>query len=186
VALLDRVPRSVTVVLDEAYHEYLDPETAPDGIALARSHPNVIVLRTFSKAHGLAALRVGYAVGSVERIGALDAVRPPFSVTGPAQAAAMAALDDPAHVRASRLLVDRGRAQLREGLAALGLPAPEGHGNFLLAHLGPRASAVWEALVRGGVLVRRLEPYGLTQHLRVTIGTADQNRRFLEVLGQVA
>lgn len=182
-ALIAAVPPSVTVVLDEAYHEYVDPAVAPDGVALARTRPSVVVLRTFSKAHGLAALRIGYAVGSPDRIAALDAARPPFSVTGPAQAAALAALDDPEHVRRTRAAVGAGRAQLRAGLAALGLVAPESHGNFVLVHLGRAAPTVWEALVRAGVLVRRLEPYGLSEHLRVTVGTGDENRRFLAALG---
>lgn len=181
-ALLADLRPTVTVVLDEAYHEYLDPAVAPDGIVLARTHPAVVVLRTFSKAYGLAGLRVGYAVGAPDRIHQLDVVRPPFSVSGPAQAAAVAALDDPDHVRASRLVVERGRLQLQQGLAALGVQAPGGAGNFVLLNVGPRARAVWEVLLRSGVLVRRLEAYGLPEHLRVTIGTDDQNRRLLGVL----
>jgi histidinol-phosphate aminotransferase len=181
-ALLASIPPSVTVLVDEAYHEYVEPGLAPEGIGLVRDHPSVVVLRTFSKAYGLAALRVGYAVGAPDRIAKLNTQRPPFSVAGPAQAAALAALEDQAHVRRARELVARGRVQLAEGLAALGLPIAESHGNFVLVHVGARAGAVWEGLARAGVLVRRLEPYGLHEHLRVTIGTPEQNRRFLVAL----
>jgi histidinol-phosphate aminotransferase len=179
VALLEALPTAVTVLLDEAYHEYVDPRLAPDGIELARAFPSVVVLRTFSKAYGLAALRVGYALGAPERIARLDALRPPFAVAGPAQAAALAALDDQDHVRRTRELVARGRTQLAEGLTV-----SDSHGNFVLVHLGPAAGAVWEDLARSGVLVRRLEPYGLLEHLRVTVGTAEQNHRFLLALAR--
>ncbi len=180
-AFVASVPRDVLVVLDEAYNEYLDPADRADSVGWVAKFPHLLVSRTFSKAYGLAALRIGYAVASVEVADMLNRVRQPFNVNALAQAAAIAALGDDAYVDESRALNRQGLAQLYAGLAALGVPHVPSHGNFVLAKVGA-AAQVNEALLRQGVIVRPVASYGLPEYLRVSVGLPDENARFLAAL----
>lgn len=175
------VPADVLLVLDEAYNEYLEPAQCAPSAAWTRSHPNLVVSRTFSKAYGLAALRVGYGVTSAGVAEMLNRVRQPFNVNALAQAAALAALADVDYVNESRALNREGRAVLEQGFAKLGLAFVPSHANFVLVKVGD-AARVYEHLLRQGVIVRPVANYGLPEWLRVTIGVGPENRRFLDAL----
>ncbi|MGH8130505.1 MAG: histidinol-phosphate transaminase [Steroidobacteraceae bacterium] len=181
-ALLRSIPCEVIVVLDEAYHEYSERVGVPDGTQWLARHPNLVITRTFSKAFGLAGLRVGYALSHLEIADLLNRVRQPFNVSVPALATAAAALDDREHLEATLALNREGIARLRAGLAALGQTVPASAGNFVFADLGRPAAAVNDALLRQGVIVRPVENYGLPNHLRITTGTAEQNERLLAAM----
>lgn len=169
------------VILDEAYRDFADdPETA-DGVELARRHPTVIALRTFSKIAGLAGLRVGYAITRPESIERLNRVRAPYNVNRLAQAAAVAALGDAAHLELTRNLVLAERPRLAAELARRGAPSPPSQANFILVNVGPQAGTIRAALLKGGILVRDGAGVGFPGHLRISIGTREQNDRLLEV-----
>ena len=180
-AFIAAVPRDVLVVLDEAYNEFLDPAQDAHATRWVAEFPNLVVSRSFSKAYGLAALRVGYGVMDPAVADLLNRVRQPFNVNALAQAAAVAALDDVAYVEESRRLNRAGIAQIERGLQALGVDALPTHGNFLLVKVGDAAS-VYQALLRQGVIVRPVGNYGLPEWLRVTIGLPAENERFLAAL----
>jgi histidinol-phosphate aminotransferase len=184
-ALLAAVPQDVIVVLDEAYHEYSAPLGVPDGTRWLARHPNLVVTRTFSKAYGLAGLRVGYALSHPDVANLLNRVRQPFNVSVPALAAAAAALEDRAHLEATLALNRTSVARLREGLAALGVGAPPSAGNFVLADFGRPASPIDAALLRRGVITRPLANYGLPNHLRISTGAEADNERLLVALAEV-
>ncbi len=179
-AFMDRIPRSVLVILDEAYAEFADAEDYPDGVADLGHHTNLVVLRTFSKAFGLAGLRIGYGVMAPNLARYLDRVRQPFNVNAVAQAAAVAALSDEAHLRASQRLVWAGKAQLTEGLKRLGLQVIPSQTNFLAVRLGFAASKLVAALKKDGILVRDLTGYGMSEAVRITVGTKADNIVLLE------
>jgi histidinol-phosphate aminotransferase len=181
-ALLRAVPADVIVVLDEAYHEYSAALGVPDGTRWLPHHPNLVVTRTFSKAYGLAGLRVGYSLSHPDLAELLNRVRQPFNVSVPALAAAAAALDDLEHLDATVSLNRAGIEQLCTGLARLGVGAPPSAGNFVLADLHRAAGPVDEVLLREGVIVRPLANYGLLNHLRISTGTAAQNERLLAAM----
>ena len=183
--LLDAVPDHALVVLDEAYCEYVAEEGYPDGIGWLARRPNLVVTRTFSKVHGLAALRCGYAVSSPEIADILNRVRQPFNVNAVALAAAEAALADDDHVRESVALNRAGYAQLCAGFERLGLGWIPSVANFVCFEVGEHAQAVYLALLHAGVIVRPVAGYALPRHLRVTIGTEAENTRFLEALESV-
>ncbi|MCM6778513.1 histidinol-phosphate transaminase [Nocardia sp. CDC159] len=172
---LDAVPEHVLIVLDEAYYEYLRLDDHPDGVAIRRNRPNVLVLRTFSKAYGLAGLRVGYAVGDPEVILALQRVHIPFSVNRLAQAAAIASLEarDELLDRTNKVIAERDR--MREALLAAGYTVPPSQANFVWLPLGEHSAAYGEASAEADVLVR---PYG-TDGVRVTAGDPHENDLFL-------
>jgi histidinol-phosphate aminotransferase len=178
------VPRDVIVVLDEAYDEYLKPADRSPSIGWLSAHPNLVVSRTFSKAHGLAALRVGYGIMDASVAELINRVRQPFNVNALAQAAALAALADSAYVEESRTLNDAGLVQLREGLDALGVRYVPSHGNFLLANVGNGARINAE-LLKEGVIVRPVGNYGLPEWLRITVGLPAENERVLAALARV-
>ncbi len=179
--LLERVPSRVAVVLDEAYTEYLEPALRYDSLGWTRTFPNLIVSRTFSKAYGLAGLRVGFAVAQAPLTNLLNRVRQPFNVNVVAQAAAMAALADTAFIDRSRGLNRAGLEQLQAGFDALGLRYVPSFANFVLVEVGD-AAAVNEALLKAGVIVRPVANYGLPRWLRVTVGLPAENAAFLEAL----
>jgi histidinol-phosphate aminotransferase len=183
-AFVASVPRDVVVVLDEAYDEFLEPADRSHSIEWVARHPNLIVSHTFSKAHGLAALRVGYGVTSAAVADLLNRVRQPFNVNSLAQAAALAALDDVAYVDESRRMNREGLRTLERGLDALRVRYLPSHGNFVMIEVGD-ATRVYEALLRRGVIVRPVGNYGLPEWLRVTVGTPVENERFLSALGAV-
>ncbi|RLJ64783.1 histidinol-phosphate transaminase [Sulfurisoma sediminicola] len=180
-AFLQAVPADVAVVLDEAYNEYLPPAERVDTVAWIRDFPNLIITRTFSKIHGLAGLRVGYAVASSEVADLLNRVRQPFNVNNLAIAAACAALDDHLFIAESYELNRRGMEQIVAGLKRLGLEHIPSHGNFVTFAVSDGAAAN-QKLLRQGVIVRPIGGYGLPNHLRVTIGRETENLRFLEAL----
>jgi histidinol-phosphate aminotransferase len=182
-AFVANVPREVVVVLDEAYDEYLAPSDRSRSIAWIGRYPNLIVSRTFSKAYGLAALRVGYGVMDASVADLLNRVRQPFNVNSLAQAAAIAALGDATYVEESARWNREGMRQIEAGLAKLGVAFVPSHGNFLLVNVGDGAR-VYAALLRDGVIVRPVANYGLPAFLRVTVGLPAENERFLAALGR--
>ncbi|MCW8162938.1 histidinol-phosphate transaminase [Stutzerimonas stutzeri] len=184
-AFLARVPAHVLVVLDEAYIEYAEGQELPDGLAYLADYPNLLVSRTFSKAYGLAALRVGYAISSPVIADVLNRVRQPFNVNSLALAAACAALDDVDYLAASRRVNDAGMAQLERGFRQLGLEWIPSRGNFIAVDFARDAAPINQALLREGVIVRPVAGYGMPTFLRVSIGTERENARFLDVLTQV-
>ena len=179
------LPAHVLVVIDEAYFEYVTAADYPDASRWIADCPNLIVTRTFSKAYGLAGLRTGYAVSRPEVAQLLHRVRQPFNVNSVAQAAALAALEDAAHLKKSVRLNAEGLRQLAAGLRRLELPYIESAGNFVAFDTGGAAAVYHERLLRQGVIVRPVANYGMSRHLRVTVGLAEENARFLEALAQV-
>jgi histidinol-phosphate aminotransferase len=180
-AFIASIPDDVLVVLDAAYDEYLDPAQQAPCAAWTERYANLVVSRTFSKAYGLAALRVGYGIMNADVGGMLNRVRQPFNVNALAQAAAVAALADTEYVDTSRALNRAGMRELEDGAKALGLEFVPSHGNFLLLRVGD-AERVFRRLLEQGVIVRPVANYGLPEYLRVTVGLAAENRRFLDVL----
>jgi histidinol-phosphate aminotransferase len=180
-AFVASVPSDVLVVLDEAYNEYLEPAQCAPSAAWVARYPHLVVSRTFSKAYGLAALRVGYGIMNANVAEMLNRVRQPFNVNALAQAAALTALADTAYVDESRNLNRAGRSALEEGFRSLGLAWVPSHANFLLVKVGD-AGRVYQKLLQQGVIVRPVANYGLPEWLRVTVGMPDENRRFLAAL----
>jgi histidinol-phosphate aminotransferase len=179
---LRKVPERVLVVLDEAYNEYIPRESRGDSVRWLKRHPNLVITRTFSKAYGLAGLRVGFALAHPSVADVMNRVRQPFNVNSVALAAAAAALDDMEFVARSYAENLNGMRQLEEGARRLGLDYIPSHGNFLTIRVG-KAGDIFKRLLRRGVIVRPVGGgYGLPEHLRVTIGTAAENERFLAAL----
>lgn len=181
-SFLARVPQSVLVVLDEAYIEYAEDDELPDGLDYLARYPNLLVSRTFSKAYGLASLRVGYALSSPQVADVLNRVRAPFNVNSLALTAACAALDDADYLATSRSTNDAGMAQLEAGFRKLGLQWIPSKGNFIAVDFARDAAPINQALLRAGVIVRPVAGYGMPTFLRVSIGTEQENARFLEAL----
>lgn len=182
---LERVPPRVVVVLDEAYVEYVTEPDYPDSLPWLSRFPNLILTRTFSKAYGLAGLRVGFALSHPEIANLLNRVRQPFNVNHIALAAATAALGDRAHLEASLKLNQAGQVQWAEAATELGLDYIPSAGNFVCLDVGRPAAAVYEQLLREGVIVRPVAAYGLPNHLRITFGLAQENRRAINALRKV-
>jgi len=183
---LARIPDHVVVVIDEAYYEFamhfaaLRKITHSNSLEYVREGGSVVVLRTFSKAHGLAGLRVGYVLGQTELLGYCARMRNTFSVSSVGQAAAMAALDDDSHIQRA---VENNAAQSRilaDGLSALGYRVVPTSANFLFCDLGEEAAAFAGRLLEEGVAVRPMGPWGAPHCIRVTIGTGEQNQAFLK------
>jgi histidinol-phosphate aminotransferase len=169
------------VILDEAYFDFVDDPEYPDGVALLRRHPRLLVLRTFSKIAALAGLRVGYAVGSIETITWLNRVREPYNVNRLGQVAALAALEDREHWAESRRRLLEERRFLAEGLGKRGYAFPPSHANFLLVKV-PDAVALRARLMRAGILVRDGASVGFPGHLRISVGLRETNERLLALL----
>ena len=184
-AFLDRVPQRVIVVLDEAYTEYVDQPEFPNGIRLLKDYPNLVVTRTFSKAYGLAGLRIGYAVSHPQIADVLNRMRQPFNANMAAQEAAIAALDDEAYLAESVRVNREGMAYLEAELKRLALDFIPSVGNFICVDVGRPAASVDQALLRRGVIVRSVAPYQMPDHLRVSVGTRYENQRFIEALEEV-
>jgi len=184
-AFVEKLPNHVVAIFDEAYFEVMPEEMKPDLLKHIRGgKENIIVLRTFSKAYGLAGLRIGYAVGHPELIGLLNKVRQPFNVNAMAQAAAMAALDDVTHIVETREMVFQGLEFFESELPKLGIETVPSGANFMLIKTG-NGHAVFEELQKRKVIVRPMDPYGLPDHIRITIGTPEQNQTLLEALKDV-
>ncbi|HEX8280743.1 MAG TPA: histidinol-phosphate transaminase, partial [Chthoniobacterales bacterium] len=179
---MQRVRAEVLVVFDEAYFEYVD--RPPDTLKFVRDGRNVIVLRTFSKIHGLASVRLGYGIARPELITVLQKTREPFNVNGLAQAGAVAALDDSEHQRRTKELTDEGRAYLQEQFAAMKRAFVPSAGNFVLVQVGDGA-AVFRELLQRRIIVRALKGYSLPEWVRISIGTMEQNRTCIAALKEV-
>lgn len=184
-AFLESVPEQVIVVLDEAYTEYVEASDMPNGLDYLAGFPNLLVSRTFSKAYGLAALRVGYGICQPAIADAMNRVRQPFNVNSLALAAAVASLSDVNYLAESRAVNREGMLQLESGLREMGLQWIPSRGNFVAIDLGQEAAPVFQALLREGVIVRPVANYGMPNHLRVSIGLRAENHRFLQALAKV-
>lgn len=180
---LDVLPRQVIVILDEAYYEYVADEIG-DSIGTLH-HPGLVTCRTFSKAYGLAGLRIGYAVGDADILALVNRFREPFNVSLPAQRAALAALADTPWVMAKVAECKAERQRLESALAALGLLGGRSHGNFVLLRHS-QAAFVLHSLEDRGIIPRPLAPYGMPDYLRITVGTAEENAHLLAALEAIA
>jgi histidinol-phosphate aminotransferase len=178
---LRTIPPHVVVVLDEAYGEYLPPEKQSRSLEWLEQFPNLVVCRTFSKAYGLAGLRVGYGLSSVEIADLKNRIRQPFNVASPALAAAAAALNDDEFIQRSYSLNQLGMKQFVQGFEELGLEYIPSWGNFISVRVGA-AQAVFQSLLRKGVIVRPVGSYGMPEHLRISIGLAQENSKCLLAL----
>ncbi|MFP6625902.1 MAG: histidinol-phosphate transaminase [Deltaproteobacteria bacterium] len=181
---LGGVPAGVVVAVDEAYAEYVDDPDYPDSLSYLDSHPGLLVMRTFSKIYGLAGLRIGYGVTSIEIASALQRLRQPFNVGSLAQEAALAALDDHAHLEASRQLAAEGRRYYAQNFERLGLEYVPSQANFVLVEVGD-GDRVSSELLGLGVIVRPMQAYGMASKIRITFGTQSENRRCIEALADV-
>lgn len=179
---MERVPPRIVVVFDEAYYEYLD--NPPDTLRFIRDGRNVVSLRTFSKIQGLAGLRVGYGIARPELIQVLHKTRQPFNVSGLAQAAALAGLDDGAHVRETKRITDEGRDYLQNEFAALALRFVPSVANFVLVNVAD-GQKIFRALLDRRIIVRALKGYNLAAWVRISVGTMEQNRRCIAALKEI-
>lgn len=182
---IENLPDHVVAIFDEAYYEVMPEENKPDVLKHIRAgKENVLVLRTFSKAYGLAGLRIGYAIGHPNLITLLNKVRQPFNVNAMALTAAMAALDDTTHLLETREMVAQGLAFFERELPKIGIETVPSGANFILVKTG-NGRDVFEALQKRKVIVRPMDPYGLPDHIRITIGTPKQNQIMLDALKEV-
>ncbi|MFM0318802.1 histidinol-phosphate transaminase [Paraburkholderia nemoris] len=179
--ILDSVGPDTLVVLDEAYIDYVDPTLRPDSISLLARYPQLVVARTFSKAYGLASLRVGYGIMHPDLVDAIARIRPTFSVNALAQRAALAALADRAFLQRTQSLNRAGVAQITQALERQGIPFIPTHANFITISLND-AKTVAQRLLQAGIVVRPLGAYELDNFIRVTVGTEDENDMFLRAL----
>ncbi len=184
-AFLQQVPDHVIVVLDEAYYEYMPDDLKPESNTLLKLHENLVITRTFSKMYGLAGLRIGYAVSHVGIANLLNRVRQPFNTSLLAQTAALAALSDHQHVMQSYEMNRKGLQQLIKGFEELGLEWIPSIGNFISVDFGREAEPIDRALLQQGVITRPLANYQMPNHLRITVGTVEQNIRLLDTLKSV-
>ena len=180
-----KVPKSVLVVVDEAYFEYVQQADYPDTLQWLDKYPNLIVTRTFSKIYALASLRVGYAVCSEQIADLLNRVRQPFNVNTPALLAATAALDDSEHLEQCVEINTKGIKFWQAACQYRGLDYIPTVGNFITIDMGKDAAPIYDALLRQGVIVRPIANYGLPNHLRITIATPEQNQQCLDALDKV-
>jgi len=179
--LLERLPKDVVVVADDAYAEYVSDPEYPRTLDYLSPDRLLITLRTFSKIYGLAGLRIGYGIGPAELVAALERIRQPFNVNVLGQVAALAALDDDEHVERSRRANREGMLFLEREFTRLGLAYVPSQANFVLVRVGA-GGEVYERLLRRAVIVRPMGGYGFPEHVRVTVGTAEENRRFVDAL----
>jgi histidinol-phosphate aminotransferase len=181
---LKDLPEQVVVVLDEAYDTFIDVDDFPNSLSLINSN-NIIVLKTFSKAYGLAGLRIGYAITQPEAALYMERVRQPFNVNSLAQAAAQAALDDRKFLQKTRKAVLEGKKYLYDALSDLGIAYVTSVANFILIDVGKDTVTVFRDMLKYGVIVRDMQQYGLKSLIRVTIGKKKENERFIKVLKKV-
>lgn len=187
-AFLDKVPSNIVVVMDEAYNEYLDSAIQYDSTAWVKKYPNLLVSRTFSKAYGLAGLRVGFGLAQSELTDLLNRVRQPFNVNALAQAAAVAALNDKAFLEESARINADGYRYLTEAFDEMGLEYVPSHGNFVLVKVGDddgAGSRINLELLKKGIIVRPVNAYGLPKWLRISIGLPEENRAFVKALKEI-
>ncbi len=182
---VQELPRDVILVVDEAYREYVPRHLRPDVLRHIREGRYLLTLRTFSKAYGLAGLRIGFGIASGEMVEVLNRVRQPFNVNTLAQKAALAALDDTGHLEETVRITEAGRRAIETRLKELGLICIPSVANFILVDVGMNGRRVADALLQKGVIVRSMEGYGLPAHIRVTVGTPRENTRAIEALTEV-
>ncbi|PJD91420.1 MAG: histidinol-phosphate transaminase [Legionella sp.] len=178
VHLLDHIPETTLVVLDEAYYEFVKP--LPDTIALLKRYHNLVITRTFSKAYGLAGLRLGYAIADPQITDLIQKIHLPFTANIAAMTAACAALADQAFVQYTQQTIETNRLNMAQQLDDRGIHYLPSHANFLTIDCGQDGMPIAKQLQRHGIIVRPLHPYGMPSYLRVTIGTTEQNQRFLQ------
>ncbi len=181
---MKRVPEDVVVCVDEAYFEFVESGEFPDTLSYIREGRPVLLLRTFSKIYGLAGLRIGYGVAHPSLIDYLNRVRQPFNVNTLAQLAAIAALDDSAHLERTKANNSEGLKYLFSELDALGLECVPTHANFFLIKVGD-GKRIYDGLLKKGVIVRPMASYNLPEYIRVTVGLPEENRRFMEAFREV-
>lgn len=181
---LGRVSKDVLLIVDEAYFEYVEDSAYPDSLKYHEPDRAILTLRTFSKLYGLAGLRIGYGIGPREIVAMMQRVRQPFNVNAPAQWAALAALDDAEHIRRSLEANREGLGYLQGEFTRLGLEFVPSQGNFVLVRVG-KGQEVFQQLLRQGVIVRPMAGYRFPEHVRVTVGTMAENRKFIEALQEV-
>lgn len=179
---VEQLPKNIVAVFDEAYFEYVD--NPPDTLRFVREGRNVVVLRTFSKIAGLAGLRIGYGIARPELIEILQKTRQPFNTNSLAQIAALAALDDEEHLRATRRLTTEGRAYFEEELSRMKIPFVPSAANFVLVRVGD-GHATFKALLKQKIIVRALKGYDLPEWVRISIGTMEQNRKCIAALREI-
>jgi histidinol-phosphate aminotransferase len=182
---INALPAGVIVVFDEAYNAFIDVDDYPDSLSYLKKKKKVIVLRTFSKAYGLAGLRLGYAIAAPELVTYLERIRQPFNVNLLAQVAGLAALDDNDFLKRTRRLTLEGKNFIYQELSRMGLGYVLSVANFILIDVGRDSREIFNSLLKFGVIVRDMGQYGLANFIRVTIGTAKENQRFLSVLSKV-
>src|SRR5580765_8515856 len=180
-----RVPERTIVVFDEAYIEFAMGPDFPDMSASGKQGRKVVVLRTFSKATSLAGLRVGYGVADADAIALMNRIRQPFNVNALAQVAALAALDDESHVMECVRMIEAGRHYLYDEFNALGVKYVPSRANFILVDVGRSASDIYQRLLKEGVIVRPMTPFGMESALRISVGTPQENRRLVKALRAV-
>lgn len=183
-SFIAQVPAHVIVVLDEAYIEYVDEAVVPDSLGLVRNYKNVVLLRTFSKIHGLASLRIGFGIGHPDVIHYINQVREPFNTTRFAQAAATASIQDTSFIETCKQRNSEGLAYMGAEFARMGLSYFEPHGNFVMVDCKMDSKAVFDGLLRRGIIARagwKLFPH----HVRITVGSQEQNEKFIQALEQV-
>jgi histidinol-phosphate aminotransferase len=180
-AFLKQVPSDVLIIVDEAYFEYVEAADYPNSLDYHQQGKALLTLRTFSKLHGLAGLRIGYGIADKQIISLMHRVRQPFNVNAPAQWGALAALDDREHVRRSLHNNREGLEYLTAEFARLGIEYVPSHANFILLHVG-NGEDVFNRLLVQGIIVRPMAGYQFPEYLRVTIGTMDENRKFIDGL----
>ncbi len=182
---IKQLPATVICVLDEAYYEYIDPQLSGNSVDWLAKYPNLVITRTFSKAYGLAGLRVGYSLSSPEIADLLNRVRQPFNNNMVALAAAEAALADEQYLSKTVAANRSGMRQLTDGFQRLGLQWIPSAGNFVSVHLAQPAMPVYDALLRKGVIVRPIANYEMPEHLRISIGLEQENDKLLQALAEI-
>jgi histidinol-phosphate aminotransferase len=182
---MKKVPADCFVVLDEAYFEYVDDPSYPDGTKYLKKYKNLIIARTFSKIYGLAGLRVGYAFADAKVIDYMNRVREPFNVNTLAQFAALGALDDARHMKRAREITASGLKYICKELDVLNIQYEKSFGNFVLVKAPLPGGEFYNLLLREGVIVRPVGGYGLPQYVRVTVGTMVENRKFVSAVKKV-
>lgn len=182
---LRAVPTRILILLDEAYIDFVDDPDCPNGMNYLNSEKNILVIRTFSKAFGLAGLRIGYGLTRADLADYINRVRQPFNVNSLAQAGARGALEDRAFFENTQTLVRKGKKVLEKGLTRIGLSYIPSQTNFILIRVPRKAQVVYEAMLRKGVIIRSMKSYGLEDYIRVNVGLPEENRFFLRALKQV-
>lgn len=181
-AFIKRVPPHVLIILDEAYYEYAYDEDYPNSIELLDTYKNVIILRTFSKAYGLAGLRIGYAISNKETIDYINRVRGPFNANDAGQVAALAALEDEDFLNKTIQLNSEGKKYLYDSFERMNLNYIPSYGNFIMVDIKKDSQEVFKSLLKEGVIIRSGDIYGMDSWIRVTIGTMEENKLFISAL----